>query len=185
MPIASRRRSGTCTEDGPSRVSSQTIVLGTLLTFLSVGDYAVPLSFYCPPKPKYSSAGADRQEELRYSQLLAMVDSSLGGKTAVDTAQGRNLIGDTWQPEGIYVELEVLETLPARESVNEMVEVVKQLLSPSRGTPLPPRRMLKPSSPQLRRKLPIRASIQRYPECPEDSPSGICTVQVVSNNERE
>lgn len=57
--------------------------------------------------------------------LLAMVDSSIGGKTAIDTPLGKNLIGAIWQPEKIYIDLEFLETLPLREFKNGMAEVIK------------------------------------------------------------
>lgn len=57
--------------------------------------------------------------------LLAMVDSSIGGKTAIDTPLGKNLIGAIWQPVKIYIDLEFLETLPLREFKNGMAEVIK------------------------------------------------------------
>lgn len=57
--------------------------------------------------------------------LLAMVDSSIGGKTAIDTPHGKNLIGAFWQPERIFIDLRVLETLPEREFINGMAEVIK------------------------------------------------------------
>ncbi len=57
--------------------------------------------------------------------LLAMVDSSIGGKTAIDVPAGKNLIGAFWQPEKIYIDLQFLETLPKREVINGMAEVVK------------------------------------------------------------
>jgi len=57
--------------------------------------------------------------------LLAMVDSSIGGKTAVDTPHGKNLIGSFWQPKRIYIDLIFLETLPEREFINGMAEVIK------------------------------------------------------------
>ena len=57
--------------------------------------------------------------------LLAMVDSSVGGKTAIDTPHGKNLIGAFWQPEYIFIDAAFLETLPAREFCNGMAEVVK------------------------------------------------------------
>ncbi|KAI9815631.1 MAG: 3-dehydroquinate dehydratase (3-dehydroquinase) [Thelocarpon impressellum] len=57
--------------------------------------------------------------------LLAMVDSSIGGKTAIDTPLGKNLIGAFWQPRRIYVDLEFLETLPEREFINGMAEIIK------------------------------------------------------------
>ncbi|KAF2399605.1 Shikimate dehydrogenase [Trichodelitschia bisporula] len=57
--------------------------------------------------------------------LLAMVDSSVGGKTAIDTPAGKNLVGAFWQPERIYVDTQFLDTLPRREFINGMAEVVK------------------------------------------------------------
>ncbi|KAI8373701.1 3-dehydroquinate synthase-domain-containing protein [Blakeslea trispora] len=57
--------------------------------------------------------------------LLAMVDSSIGGKTAIDTPHGKNLIGAFWQPKRIYLDLAVLGTLPKRELANGMAEVIK------------------------------------------------------------
>ena len=57
--------------------------------------------------------------------LLAMVDSSIGGKTAVDTPAGKNLIGAFWQPSRIYIDLDFLNSLPSREFINGMAEVIK------------------------------------------------------------
>ncbi|KAI4208552.1 MAG: hypothetical protein LQ346_000062 [Caloplaca aetnensis] len=59
------------------------------------------------------------------TSLLAMVDSSIGGKTAIDTPAGKNLIGAFWQPTKIYIDLEFLNSLPTREFVNGMAEVIK------------------------------------------------------------
>jgi pentafunctional AROM polypeptide len=70
---------------------------------------------------------------IRYVQLptslLAMVDSSIGGKTAVDTPLGKNLVGAFWQPERIFIDLAFLETLPEREFINGMAEVIKVVSS--------------------------------------------------------
>jgi len=57
--------------------------------------------------------------------LLAMVDSSIGGKTAIDTPMGKNLVGAFWQPQRIYIDLVFLDTLPVREFINGMAEVIK------------------------------------------------------------
>lgn len=57
--------------------------------------------------------------------LLAMVDSSIGGKTAIDVPSGKNLVGAFWQPSLNFIELRFLETLPRREFLNGMAEVVK------------------------------------------------------------
>ncbi|POW11604.1 hypothetical protein PSTT_05186 [Puccinia striiformis] len=57
--------------------------------------------------------------------LLAMVDSSVGGKTAIDTPLGKNLVGAFWQPSFIFIDASYLETLPEREFVNGMAEMIK------------------------------------------------------------
>ncbi|VEU19891.1 DEKNAAC100170 [Brettanomyces naardenensis] len=57
--------------------------------------------------------------------LLAMVDSSIGGKTAIDTPLGKNFIGAFWQPEYVMVDVAFLETLPVRQFINGMGEVIK------------------------------------------------------------
>lgn len=59
------------------------------------------------------------------TSLLAMVDSSVGGKTAIDTPLGKNFIGAFHQPEYIFVDVALLETLPTRQLINGMAEVVK------------------------------------------------------------
>ncbi|MCJ1381673.1 3-dehydroquinate dehydratase (3-dehydroquinase) [Xylographa soralifera] len=59
------------------------------------------------------------------TSLLAMVDSSIGGKTAIDTTAGKNLIGAFWQPQRIYIDLQFLNTLPTREFINGLAEVIK------------------------------------------------------------
>lgn len=57
--------------------------------------------------------------------LLAMVDSSVGGKTAVDLPQGKNLVGAFHQPAGVIADIDTLATLPAREVRAGLAEVVK------------------------------------------------------------
>jgi len=56
---------------------------------------------------------------------LAMVDSSVGGKTGFDHAAGKNLIGTFFQPSRVVVDLEHLTTLPERERAAGLAEVVK------------------------------------------------------------
>eukprot|EP00667_Euglena_gracilis_P001208 EG_transcript_1208 len=57
--------------------------------------------------------------------LLAMVDSSIGGKTGLDTMHGKNLIGAFHQPVRVYIDMDFLQTLPDRQLWNGMAEVVK------------------------------------------------------------
>ncbi len=59
------------------------------------------------------------------TSLLAMVDSSVGGKTGINIAEGKNLVGAFHQPELVLMDLETLQTLPAREFAAGMSEVVK------------------------------------------------------------
>ena len=60
--------------------------------------------------------------------LLAMVDSSIGGKTAVNTADGKNLIGAVHQPSLVIDDVDVLKTLPRREFNQGFAEVVKHAI---------------------------------------------------------
>ena len=57
--------------------------------------------------------------------LLAMVDSSVGGKTAVDLPQGKNLVGAFHQPSAVIADTRTLATLPMRELRAGLAEVVK------------------------------------------------------------
>ena len=57
--------------------------------------------------------------------LLAMVDSSVGGKTAVDIPEGKNLVGAFHQPCRVVIDPEMLSTLPERELKNGLAEAVK------------------------------------------------------------
>jgi 3-dehydroquinate synthase len=57
--------------------------------------------------------------------LLALVDSSVGGKTGVNLEQGKNLVGAFYQPVEVDADLELLKTLPQREYVSGLAEVVK------------------------------------------------------------
>lgn len=57
--------------------------------------------------------------------LLAMVDSSVGGKTAVDLPQGKNLVGAFHPPRGVFADTAALDTLPDRELRAGLAEVIK------------------------------------------------------------
>jgi len=60
--------------------------------------------------------------------LLAMVDSSVGGKTGVNLRAGKNLAGAFHQPRGVFVATGLLATLPSREFAAGMAEVIKSAL---------------------------------------------------------
>ena len=57
--------------------------------------------------------------------LLSQVDSSVGGKTGVNHALGKNMIGAFHQPRAVFIDLNTLHTLPAREFAAGMAEVIK------------------------------------------------------------
>ena len=59
------------------------------------------------------------------TSLLAMVDSSVGGKTGVNIPEGKNLVGAFYQPKAVYIDPEVLQTLPRKEYINGLAEVIK------------------------------------------------------------
>lgn len=60
--------------------------------------------------------------------LLAMVDSSVGGKTGIDHPRGKNLLGAFHQPRGVLADLATLGTLPRREVLSGLAEVLKAAL---------------------------------------------------------
>jgi len=57
--------------------------------------------------------------------LLAQVDSSVGGKTGVNHRLGKNMIGTFWQPRLVWIDLDTLRTLPRRELLSGLAEVIK------------------------------------------------------------
>ncbi|MDA4129925.1 MAG: 3-dehydroquinate synthase [Thaumarchaeota archaeon] len=74
---------------------------------------------------------------LKYFQvpttLLAMVDSSIGGKTGVDTDWGKNQLGSFYQPSGIFMDTSTLDTLPAGELINGVAEMAKSAIIADRN----------------------------------------------------
>ncbi|MCL1898030.1 MAG: iron-containing alcohol dehydrogenase, partial [Micrococcales bacterium] len=59
------------------------------------------------------------------TSLLGMVDAAIGGKTAIDTDQGKNLVGTFHQPRAVLCDLDHLSTLPALELQGGLAEVIK------------------------------------------------------------
>jgi 5-deoxy-5-amino-3-dehydroquinate synthase len=57
--------------------------------------------------------------------LLAMIDAAIGGKTGVNIAEGKNLVGAFWQPHGVACEMDALATLPEREMRCGLGEMAK------------------------------------------------------------
>jgi 3-dehydroquinate synthase len=57
--------------------------------------------------------------------LLGMVDAAIGGKTGINTSEGKNLVGSFHLPKKVFVDLDTLETLPRNELLAGMAEVVK------------------------------------------------------------
>jgi 3-dehydroquinate synthase len=74
-------------------------------------------------------AAASYTRGLRFVQvpttLLAMVDSSVGGKTGINLPEAKNMIGAFWQPHAVWIDPVCLNTLPAREYLSGLAEVVK------------------------------------------------------------
>jgi 3-dehydroquinate synthase len=60
--------------------------------------------------------------------LLGMVDASIGGKTAINIKEGKNLVGTFYQPEAVFIDPTFLSTLPEKEFLIGMAEVIKYAL---------------------------------------------------------
>ena len=61
-------------------------------------------------------------------------DSSVGGKTAIDTPYGKNLIGTFWQPKQVIADISCLTTLPKKQRINGLIEAVKMFLTHDRDS---------------------------------------------------
>jgi len=57
--------------------------------------------------------------------LLAQVDSSVGGKVAVDLPEGKNLVGSFYQPKLVFIDTDVLRDLPEKFYIDGMAEIIK------------------------------------------------------------
>src|SRR4029077_19242365 len=82
-------------------------------------------------------AAATWMRGIRYLQLpptlLSMVDSSIGGKTAINLPAGKNLAGAVHQPAAIFCDLDYLASLPAEEYRSALAEVIKAALIADRS----------------------------------------------------
>jgi len=65
--------------------------------------------------------------------LLAQVDSSIGGKTGVNHPLGKNMIGTFYQPSLVFTDIDTLKSLPSREFVASMAEIIKYGIIADRG----------------------------------------------------
>ena len=57
--------------------------------------------------------------------LLSMVDSSIGGKTGINIPQGKNLVGTIYQPKAVFIDQNLLNTLPEEEVISGLGEIIK------------------------------------------------------------
>jgi 3-dehydroquinate synthase len=74
-------------------------------------------------------AAATYQRGCKFIQIpttiLSQVDSSVGGKTAINHQLGKNMIGAFYQPDAVIIDLSLLNTLPKRQKVNGFAEIIK------------------------------------------------------------
>ncbi|MEY2439558.1 MAG: 3-dehydroquinate synthase [Verrucomicrobiota bacterium] len=109
--------------------------------------------------------------------LLAMVDSSIGGKTGVNTSMGKNLIGALHHPVLVIDDMDVLQTLPAREFNQGFAEIIKhaiiadaemfaelQVAKPSSFRPSDDASETVPLQKLIRRNIEIKLQIARDDE---------------------
>ncbi len=89
--------------------------------------------------------------------VLGMVDAAVGGKTGVNTAEGKNLVGAFWAPAHVVCDLALLDTLSRNEAVAGFAEVVKagfiwhpEILDLIEADP---ERAVDPSTPEFRRSI--------------------------------
>jgi len=138
---------------GPAMLSAMTQAgMNTSIMEIPVGESSKNISTVMDITGKLLAAGADRgtllialgggvvgdltgfiasvyMRSVPYVQipttLIAQVDSAIGGKTAVDLPQGKNLLGTFYQPRAVFADLNFLSTLPDKEFNNGLAEVIK------------------------------------------------------------
>lgn len=67
------------------------------------------------------------------TSLLAQVDSSVGGKVAINIPQGKNLVGSFYQPKAVYIDVAFLKTLPIKEIKSGLGEIIKYAMLVDEG----------------------------------------------------
>lgn len=67
------------------------------------------------------------------TSLIALVDSSIGGKVGINHHQGKNLVGAFYQPRAVFADIDFLKTLPDEELLNGMAEVIKYAVTLDSG----------------------------------------------------
>jgi 3-dehydroquinate synthase len=96
--------------------------------------------------------------------LLAMVDSSVGGKVGVDLPQGKNLVGAFKQPDMVLIDPDVLKTLPVREWRCGMAEAIKHGLLADEGLLDPSLHVPERAAELVRRAVQVKVDVvQRDP----------------------
>lgn len=93
------------------------------------------------------------------TSLLAMVDSSVGGKVGVDLPEGKNLVGAFKQPDAVLIDPDVLQTLPAREWRCGMAEVIKHGLLADAGLLEPELHKLESAVELIRRAIRVKVDV--------------------------
>jgi len=63
------------------------------------------------------------------TSMLAMIDSSVGGKVAVNTSYGKNNVGAFWQPKAVIMDISLLKSLPREQIINGFFEAIKIFLT--------------------------------------------------------
>lgn len=90
---------------------------------------------------------------------LAMIDSSLGGKTGINTPEGKNLIGAFWEPAAVIADLNCLDTLPEKHQINGWVEALKIFLISDGSLFIKAAKNGKPNHEFIRRAIELKSSI--------------------------
>ena len=94
-------------------------------------DYEVPeedgmmIKFSFPTVSLLDFQKGKELMDIGYKRTLSMIDSSIGGKTAVDLGDTKNIVGAFWQPKLVIVDPDTLSTLPRRHFINGLAEAVK------------------------------------------------------------